>query len=145
MNDSSAQSSLIWRRAGRPGAEKWSAAAFVVAALACSATSCQTRDRDPATTTIEPAYAADIDALCNAIARSGADKLAPGDQTVTVAMWLGANLKTADARAFLVRTQPLVGNAKADALDAERARAGLTTCPLAAVWRESEAGSGSAR
>ncbi len=97
----------------------------------------------PAAADVDPAYAADIDALCNAVVRSGADKLAPTEQTVTIAMWLGSNLKTAEVRAFLVRVQPLVGNAKADALDAERARAGLATCPLAAIWRASDTGSAS--
>ncbi len=84
---------------------------------------------------IDPAYAADIGAICDALHRSNADQLSVSARTVTVAMWLGDNLKTAEARAFLVRTQPLIGDAKAAALEAEQAKVGLAACPLALAWR----------
>jgi hypothetical protein len=92
----------------------------------------------------DPQYAADIDALCNSIERADAVGHTAQEQQVMVAMWLGDNIHTAAARAFLVQMQPLVGDAKADALDAERARVGLATCPLAAVWRASASPGGSA-
>ena len=88
---------------------------------------------------IDPAYAADIGAICDALHRSNADQLSVSARTVTVAMWLGDNLKTAEARAFLVRTQPLIGDAKASALEAEQARVGLAACPLALAWRAAAA------
>ena len=88
---------------------------------------------------IDPGYAADIGAICDALHRSNADRLSVSARTVTVAMWLGDNLKTAEARAFLVRTQPLVGDAKAAALETEQAKVGLPACPLAVAWRAAAA------
>jgi hypothetical protein len=79
-------------------------------------------------------YAKDIEALCDVIARSGAGS---DDATmVTTATWLAQNLKTKQARQFLITIQPLQGEAKASALDAEAKRAGLADCKLAAVWRQ---------
>lgn len=82
-------------------------------------------------------YAADIGKLCDVIRLSGA----PEDdaQTLTTANWLAANLTTQDSRKFLVSIQPLVGVAKADALDAEAKRVGLDSCALSALWRKPDA------
>jgi len=82
-------------------------------------------------------YAADIGKLCDVIRLSGA----PEDdaQTLTTANWLAANLTTQDSRKFLVAIQPLVGAAKADALDAEAKRVGLDSCALSAMWRKPNA------
>jgi hypothetical protein len=82
-------------------------------------------------------YTADIEKLCNVIQLSGA----PDDdaQTLTTANWLAANLTTAESRKFLVSIQPLVGPAKADALDAEAKRVGLVGCALSALWRKPDA------
>ena len=80
-------------------------------------------------------YAKDVETLCECMTRSGADKVDPDARTLTIANWLAANLKTPDARTFLVQIQPLVGNAKANALEAEARRVGLGGCALAAEWR----------
>ncbi len=82
-------------------------------------------------------YAADIGKLCDVVRLSGA----PDDdaQTLTTANWLAANLTTQDSRKFLVSIQPLVGVAKADALDAEAKRVGLDSCALSAMWRKPNA------
>jgi hypothetical protein len=80
-------------------------------------------------------YAKDIEALCESVTRSGADKIEPEARTLTIANWLAANLTTADSRKFLVEIQPLVGEAKAAALDSEAKRVGLSGCALAAEWR----------
>jgi hypothetical protein len=80
-------------------------------------------------------YAKDIDNLCNAVARSKSDQFPAGERAVPIAMWLGDTLKTDEARAFLVRIQPLNGEAKARALDDEARRVGLSGCPLSAEWR----------
>jgi hypothetical protein len=154
MNDSWAQSSPFGQRAGRPGAKKSIAVAVLVTLAAC-----QTASTDSTPTTqpgsaskpaatkpvpaaaVTPAYTADIEALCNAISRAHAEGLTSQEAQVTVAMWLGDNIHTADARAFLVRIQPLAGDAKADALDVERGRVGLDVCPLAATWRTPANGS----
>lgn len=79
-------------------------------------------------------YAADIGKLCDVIRLSGA----PDDdaQTLTTANWLAANLVTQESRKFLVSIQPLIGGAKADALDAEAKRVGLETCALSELWRK---------
>jgi hypothetical protein len=142
MNDSSAQSSPKWLRAGSPRAEKWTATALAVA-IAVGAIAVGGGCGHQDAITVDPAYAADIDALCNSLERSGADKLQGNDRKVVSAMWLGKNLTSADARTFLVKIQPLVGDAKAQALDAEAKRVGLAACPLAGVWRAPAPGSGS--
>ena len=79
-------------------------------------------------------YASDIAKLCDVVARSGAAGHDGNDRMFLVATWLGSNLETADARAFLARIQPLEGESKAAALDGEAARVGLTGCALAAEW-----------
>jgi len=80
-------------------------------------------------------YRDDIAKLCDVMARSGADKLGAGDRTVVIAQWLGANLTAPESHDFLVRIQPLQGEAKAKALDAEASRVGLSGCALADQWR----------
>lgn len=84
---------------------------------------------------IDPAYARDVDRLCDVIAKSGAAELPVNDRTFRTATWLAKNFETSQARALLVRIGPLDGAAKADALDAEAKRVGLARCPLANDWR----------
>jgi hypothetical protein len=84
---------------------------------------------------ISEPYRADIENLCDVVVRSGADQLAPGERALTTATWLAANLKTQDARDYMVAIQPLVGEPKASALDTEARRVGLARCALAAEWR----------
>ena len=88
-------------------------------------------DRPP----LPEGYAGDIAKICDVVHLSGTDKEPDGRQ-VKIAMWLGANLQTAEARKFLVSIQPLEGNAKAAALVAEAKRNGLDECVLAAEWRK---------
>lgn len=80
-------------------------------------------------------YAGDIDKLCNVVVLAKADQVPSGERALPIANWLAANLTTPESRQFLVKIQPLVGTAKADALDAEARRVGLTGCALAAEWR----------
>jgi hypothetical protein len=80
-------------------------------------------------------YTADIENLCDAVIRSGADQLSPGDRPLAIAEWLGSHLQTEQAHQYLVKIQPLGGDAKAAALEAEARRVGLPGCPLAAAWR----------
>ena len=80
-------------------------------------------------------YTSDIDNLCDVMVRSGADQLAPGERQLATAEWLGSHIQTDEAHEFLVKIQPLEGNAKADALEAEAKRIGLPGCALAAEWR----------
>ncbi len=89
---------------------------------------------EPAALTAGPPYTKDIEALCESVTRSGADKIEPEARQLTIANWLGANLTTPESRKFLVRIQPLVGDAKAEALVAEAKRVGLAGCALAAEW-----------
>ena len=67
--------------------------------------------------------------------RSGADRIDEEARALTIANWLGANLKTDESRKFLVQIQPLVGEPKATALETEARRVGLPGCALAAEWR----------
>jgi len=91
----------------------------------------------PATPGPPPAaeYASDIAKLCDVVRLSGAAGDPSGDRRLPIANWLAANLTTAESRQFLARIQPLVGDQKADALEAEARRVGLPACSLAAEWR----------
>jgi hypothetical protein len=104
--------------------------------FACMATiaGCQRRAADAPPLATEP-YRADIENLCDVLARSGADKMASNERTLVIANWLAARIQTAEAHAYLVKIQPLNGQDKADALDAEAKRVGLSSCALSAEWR----------
>jgi hypothetical protein len=80
-------------------------------------------------------YKADIENLCDVEKRSGADQLEPAQRNPTIAMWLGPNIKTTAGHQFLVQIQPLQGADKAQALDTEAKRVGISECPLATEWR----------
>jgi hypothetical protein len=82
------------------------------------------------------AYTADIEKLCDVVQRSGAEKHEANDRIYLIATWLGSNLSTPEARKFLADIQPLKGDAKANALDAEAKRVGLPSCALSAEWRK---------
>ena len=83
----------------------------------------------------DKAYAEDIQKLCDSMALSGADKMEKLERVGPHSKWLGENLKTREAQQFLVSTQPLKGEAKAAALEAEAKRVGLPGCALAAEFR----------
>ncbi len=83
----------------------------------------------------DAAYADDVRRLCGVISLSGADQVPAGERALPIANWLAANLKTAESRKFLVAIQPLVGEPKAAALEAEAKRVGLPGCALATEWR----------
>ena len=104
--------------------------AFMIACLA----GCQ-RSADPASAAVPAAYRADIENLCDAVARSGADQRPADEHALIIATWLGGHLATEEAHQYLVRIQPLTGDAKASALDDEARRVGLAACPLARAWR----------
>ncbi|HSS02681.1 MAG TPA: hypothetical protein VLM79_36720 [Kofleriaceae bacterium] len=95
---------------------------------------CQRETGGTAPPVPEP-YRADIATLCEVVVRSGADQVPAGERTLLIATWLSGHLQTAEAHEYLVKIGPLMGEAKAAALEAEAARAGLQTCALAAEWR----------
>ena len=82
------------------------------------------------------AYGRDIDRLCNAEKYSGALDQPPEARPMLVAQWLGPNLETQDAHAFLVKIQPMGAADKSVALDGEAFKVGLTGCPLARSWKK---------
>ncbi len=84
---------------------------------------------------VSTAYKQDIVSLCDVVHLSGADQMPAGERGPVIAMWLGPHLQTAEAHDFLVQIQPLTGEPKAHALEAEAKRVGLLTCALAAEWR----------
>lgn len=113
----------------------------IACALLVLVAACQTKDDAKAApaqsvraAAPESPYAKDIEALCDVIKRSGADK-DPDATMVTVATWLAANMTTPESKQFLARIQPLQGNEKATALENEAKRVGLDGCALAAEWR----------
>ena len=84
---------------------------------------------------LTPEYRKDITTLCDVIHLSGADQLPEAERWPAIAMWLGPHIATEEGRGFLVAIQPLTGEPKAQALDAEAHRVGLATCALSAEWR----------
>jgi hypothetical protein len=121
---------------------KWSA----LVGLGLSIASCQHGDvgEQPARTpprgpsAVTTAYRADIDALCDVVRQSGADHALEGDRPMLTAMWLSSHLETNEAHDYLVSIQPLEGEHKARALEAEAHRVGLPGCALAAQWRSAK-------
>ncbi len=113
----------------------------IVCCLLAVALGCQRGEGDkpapPATGSTGPGspYAKDIEQLCESVSRSGADKIESEARQLTIANWLAANLTTPESRKYLVEIQPLVGEAKAAALESEAKRVGLSRCALAAEWR----------
>ena len=105
---------------------------------------CQSDEKSPAKPATAPAvappsddklYAEDIQKLCDSLALSGADKMEKLERVAPHSKWLGENLKTKAAQQFLIKTQPLKGEAKATALEDEAKRVGLSGCALAAEFR----------
>jgi hypothetical protein len=80
-------------------------------------------------------YAKDIERLCNVMTLSGADQQGPGDRMLTTANWLSENMKTPEAKRFMLQTNQTPADTRAAVLEAEATRVGLTGCPLAAMWR----------
>ena len=106
----------------------------VVVALGCQ----RTADEPPPSVSSAPppaAYAKDIAQVCDVVSLSGADKVPDGERVLPIAQYLGSHIQTQQAREFLARIQPLVGAAKADALDGEAKKVGLASCALSAEWR----------
>jgi hypothetical protein len=89
----------------------------------------------PAGAPAAKAYADDIKKLCDVVKLSGAESYPADERMLPIANWLAANLATPESRQFLVRIQPLVGEPKAEALEAEARRTGLSGCALATEWR----------
>jgi hypothetical protein len=108
---------------------------FVLLACLGVAAGCQ-RGTGSAAAPVSELYRADIENLCDEIVRSGADRLPVGERALATATWLAAHLQTQEAHDYLVRIQPLVGEPKAAALDAEARRVGLARCALADEWRD---------
>ncbi len=86
--------------------------------------------------TVTDGYKADITTLCDVVRLSEADQKPKEERWPIIAMWLGPHIKTSEGHEFLVAIQPLQGEAKALALETEAKRVGLTTCALAAEWRQ---------
>src|SRR5512144_1546516 len=98
------------------------------------AAGCQ-RGAGTAAPPVSELYRSDISNLCDSVVSSGADQLPAGERPLAIASWLGTHLQTQEAHDYLVRIQPLDGEPKAAALDAEARRVGLPGCALAAEWR----------
>ena len=107
--------------------------AYQFACLAVVA-GCQRRAAEAPPPATEP-YRADLENLCDVLARSGADKLPANQRSLVIANWLAARIQTQEAHDYLIKIQPLTGDAKAAALEAEATRVGLPRCALAAEWR----------
>jgi hypothetical protein len=111
--------------------------AHLIAGLAVIAGCQRTTETAPP---VSGPYRADIGRLCDVVVQSGADRIPESERLLAVAQWLPAHLETQESHEFLARIQPLAGEAKAGALDAEAHRVGLPDCALAAAWRATEPG-----
>ena len=100
---------------------------------------CQ-RSAGSAAAPISQTYRDDIARLCDVVVQSGANQLPPGERALPIATWLSAHLESQEAHDYLVKIQPLTGEPKAAALDAEARRVGLASCALAAEWRGDDTG-----
>ena len=107
---------------------KWIASLLIVAG-------CQHGAGEAGKPEVSEAYRQDLASLCDVVHLSGADKLDKTERAPSIAMWLGPHLHTDQARDFLVTIQPLTGESKAQALEAEAKRVGLVSCALANEWR----------
>jgi hypothetical protein len=96
---------------------------------------CQRSSGSPPPPPVSEAYRQDVARLCDVLAQSGADQLPASERALTIAQWLSDHLTTSEAHDYLVRIQPLDGEPKAAALDAEARRVGLASCALSAEWR----------
>ena len=85
-------------------------------------------------------YRADIARLCDVVVLSGASAVPAGERAPMIATWLGGHLETKQAHDYLIQIQPLTGEPKAAALEAEAHRVGLPGCALAAEWRTATPG-----
>jgi hypothetical protein len=119
---------------------KWTLLAPALAPLSCQhgdgSSPAKGAPPDKPRAQVSEGYRADLDNLCNAVQRSGADKVDDDQRIALIAMWLGPNIKTPEGHDFLVSIQPLAGEAKAKALDDEAHRVGLAGCALSAEWRK---------
>jgi len=79
-------------------------------------------------------YANDVEKICNAEKMSGALEEDPNARATLVAVWLGNNLVTPEARDLMVRQAQLPPNDKAALLRAEAREVGLADCPIADTW-----------
>lgn len=79
-------------------------------------------------------YARDVDRICNAEKKSGADELDEGARSMHVAQWLGANIETAAGRDLLGRLRPLKPQDKVELLEGQALEVGLEDCALARSW-----------
>lgn len=116
-----------------PSTPAMSRSACLLACLGVFA-GCQRGAGSTAPPVSEP-YRTDIENLCDAVVRSGADQLPVGERALAIASWLAAHLQTQEAHDYLIRIQPLAGDPKAAALEAEALRVGLARCALADEWR----------
>ncbi len=75
----------------------------------------------------------DYDLVCNAVARSGADKVKdPGERAQRVAAFLQRSIKSQEVRDFMASLAGMLPEQKGPALEKAAARAGYKgKCPLA--------------
>jgi hypothetical protein len=109
----------------------WRALALAVV-LGTTSTGCQ-RGKTQAEMQ-QVALARDLERICNALQRSGADRGEPGTEPLVVAQWLAANVESQAGRDFLARFSRTAARDKAGLLAAEAQRHGLHECPLVTLW-----------
>jgi len=79
-------------------------------------------------------YAKDVERICNVEELSGALKEDPNARSTLVAVWLGNNLVTQEARELMAQQAQLPPAKKAALLRAEAREVGLSGCPTADTW-----------
>ena len=84
-----------------------------------------------ATPVVADPYRSDLDAICNAEARSGASSVAAADRPATMAKWIDAHLQTQRARDLMGALATIAPADRPAKLRAEAASNGVATCPFA--------------
>ena len=79
-------------------------------------------------------FGRDVDRICNAEARSGANENPYSNRDVQVAMWLGQQIESDEGRNLLATLSPLPPPRKVQELDAAAAKVGLADCATARSW-----------
>ncbi|MBE7451065.1 MAG: hypothetical protein HS111_19875 [Kofleriaceae bacterium] len=113
------------------------AAALAVSLGLAALAACQSGSSAPAGAASNAALAADLEKLCNAKVRSGADQEPGAQGTYLMAQWIDANITSREGRAFLVEFAQLGQDkaARRQKLEQAMTRHGLASCPLVDEWR----------
>ncbi len=90
------------------------------------------KNPEPAKPSLDPAYAKDIDRICNAPKYSGTEGIAdPNERIMKMSRWLRENLKTAEGKKLMASFATLAPAEREGVLRGAAEKAGLDSCAIA--------------